>query len=245
MSEVKKGLSRRSFLKGTGAALAGAALGGKFATQGIFAPNVVRAQAEVVLAVQEFVHDILRQVLPQFEEETGFTATLEGGPVSGNDMLTKYSTAFASGSSPIDLFSDADDSSPTFMRAGWLEPLNDVIPQETWDDFPPSMQPHIDGFLSIEGERYRIPHEFAVGYFFTRKDWLDEKGIASPTSWDEVIEFGKMFTDPAAGVWHDRWPGQAGAALCLRAIPDGAGRRHPVRLRRGDRGGAPVPLRHD
>ena len=33
MSEVKKGLSRRSFLKGTGAALAGAALGGKFATQ--------------------------------------------------------------------------------------------------------------------------------------------------------------------------------------------------------------------
>jgi len=201
MSEVKKGLSRRSFLKGTGAALAGAALGGKFATQGIFAPNVVRAQAEVVLAVQEFVHDILRQVLPQFEEETGFTVTLEGGPVSGNDMLTKYSTAFASGSSPIDLFSDADDSSPTFMRAGWLEPLNDVIPQETWDDFPPSMQPHIDGFLSIEGERYRIPHEFAVGYFFTRKDWLDEKGIASPTSWDEVIEIGKMFTDPATGVW--------------------------------------------
>jgi len=201
MSEIKKGLSRRTFLKGTGAALAGAALGGKFATQGIFAPNVVRAQAEVVLAVQEFTHDILRQVLPQFEEETGFTVTLEGGPVSGNDMLTKYSTAFASGSSPIDVFSDADDSSPTFMRAGWLEPLNDVIPQETWDDFPPSMQPHIDGFLSIEGERFRIPHEFAVGYFFTRKDWLDEQGVAAPTSWDEVVEIGKMFADPANGVW--------------------------------------------
>jgi ABC-type glycerol-3-phosphate transport system substrate-binding protein len=126
---------------------------------------------------------------------------LEGGPVSGNEMLTKYSPAFASGTSPVDLFSDADDDSPTFMRAGWVMPLNDIIPAETWDDFPPSMKDHIDGFLSIEGVRYRIPHEFAVGYFFTRKDWLDEKGVTTPTTWDELVAVGKEFTDAENGIW--------------------------------------------
>ena len=198
-------MSRRTFLKGSAGAIAAALSatgGGKFLSQGIFAPNVVSAQNNtVVFAIQEFTHDIIRGVLPQFEEATGLTVELEGGPVSGNDMLTRYATQFASGQSSVDLFSDADDSSPTFMRAGWVKPLNDVIPQETWDDFPASMHDHIDGFLSIEGERYRIPHEFAVGYFFNRQDWLDEHGLSAPSTWEELVEFGKEFSDADAGVW--------------------------------------------
>lgn len=201
----QKGFSRRTFLKGSAAAIAATLASNgasKFLTQGVFAPNIARAQSNtVVFAIQEFAHDAIRSVLPEFEEASGLTVQLEGGPVSGNDMLTRYSAAFASGSSPVDLFSDADDSSPTFMRAGWVIPLNDVIPQETWDDFPPSMQPHIDGFLSIEGERYRIPHEFAVGYFFTRKDLLDEAGLAVPTTWEEMVEVGKEISDPANGFY--------------------------------------------
>jgi ABC-type glycerol-3-phosphate transport system substrate-binding protein len=199
------GVSRRTFLKGSAGAIAAAlsATGGSaFAKQGIFAPRIARAQNNtVVLAIQEFTHDLLREVLPQFEEGTGLTVQLEGGPITGNEMLTRYSAAFASGTSPIDVFSDADDSSPTFMRAGWLTPLNDIIPQETWDDFPPSMHAHIDGFLSIEGERYRIPHEFAVGYFWTRQDWFEERGLSVPTTWEEIVEVGMEFTDEEAGVW--------------------------------------------
>lgn len=201
----ERGISRRTFLKGTAGSIAAALAlspGGRFLTQGIFAPTVVRAQNNtVVFAIQEFTHDIIRSVLPQFEEQTGLTVVLEGGPVSGNDMLTRYATQFAAGESSVDLFSDADDSSPTFMRAGWVQPLNDIIPQETWDDFPASMQAHIDGFLSIDGVRYRIPHEFAVGYFFNRMDWLEERGLSAPTTWEEMVEFGKEFADEANGVW--------------------------------------------
>jgi multiple sugar transport system substrate-binding protein len=199
------GISRRTFLKGSAGAIAAALSvsgSGKFLTQGMFAPRLVRAQNNtVVLAIQEFTHDILRGVLPQFEEATGLTVQLEGGPVSGNDMLTKYASGFASGESPVDVMSDADDSSPTFMRAGWVKPLNDIIPQETWDDFPASMQAHIDGFLSIEGVRYRIPHEFAVGYFFNRQDWLDEKGLSAPATWEELVNVGLEFTDADNDVW--------------------------------------------
>lgn len=202
MTDRKKGFTRRTFLKGTGAALAGAALGGgKIAQQGIFAPRVVHAQNEVVLAIQGFAHDAIKAILPEFESATGLTVKLEEGPASGNDMLTKYSTAFAANNSPVDVFSDADESSPVFARAGWVEPLDDIIPQETWDDFPESMQGQIEKFHSFDGARYRIPHEFAMGYFFTRSDWFAEKGVGSPATWDEMVEIGKMFTDPEKGIW--------------------------------------------
>ena len=39
------------------------------------------------MAVQEFAHDAIKAVLPDFEAATGLTVKLESGPVSGNDML--------------------------------------------------------------------------------------------------------------------------------------------------------------
>lgn len=201
---MQKAMSRRTFLKGTAGAIAAAlaAQGSSaFATQGIFAPRFIRQNNTVVLAIQEFAHDAIKAVLPDFEKSTGLTVQLEGGPVSGNDMLTKYSSAFASGQSPVDVISDADESSPAFQRAGWVLPLDDVIPQETWDDFPDSMKANIDVWDAYNGARYRVPHEFAIGYFFTRKDWLDAKNLKSPTTWDELVSIGKEFTDPTTGVW--------------------------------------------
>jgi len=204
MQDKKSTISRRTFLRGSAASIAAAlaAAGpGKLLAEGIFAPSLLRQNKTVVLSVQSFAFDALETVLPDFESQTGLTVALENGPVTGEDMLTQYSPAFASGNSPLDVMSDADESSPAFMRAGWVIPLNDVIPQATWDDFPASMQPQIDTFLSINGERYRIPHEFAVGYFFTRKDWLDAKGVKAPTTWDELVSIGKEFTDQTTGVY--------------------------------------------
>jgi ABC-type glycerol-3-phosphate transport system substrate-binding protein len=140
-------------------------------------------------------------VLPEFEKNTGLTVQLEGGPITGNEMLTKYGPSFASGESPVDVISDADDSGPTFARAGYILSLEDVIPQETWDDFPESFKAQIEKFHSVDGVRYRVPHEFAIGYFFTRKDWLDEKNLKAPTTWEEIVDIGKEVVDPANGVW--------------------------------------------
>jgi ABC-type glycerol-3-phosphate transport system substrate-binding protein len=95
-----------------------------------------------------------------------------------------------------------DVSGPAFARAGWVLPLDDIIPAETWADFPESFlpPPDQDPFHSYEGKRYRVPHEFAVGYFWHRKDWFDEKGITAPTTWDEFVQIGKEFTkDPVWG----------------------------------------------
>ena len=199
-----RGMTRRTFLKGSAGSIAAAlaaATPGRFLTQGIYAPALIQNNKTVVLAIQEFAHDAIKAVLPDFEASTGLTVQLEGGPASGTDMLTKYGPSFASGESAVDVISDADDDSPTFIRAGYIEPLTDIIPQETWDDFPESFGSQIEKFHSFDGQRYRIPHEFAIGYFFTRKDWLDSKGLKSPATWEELVNVGKELADPANGVW--------------------------------------------
>jgi ABC-type glycerol-3-phosphate transport system substrate-binding protein len=87
-----------------------------------------------------------------------------------------------------------DDSGPVFYRAGWIEPLDDVIPPETWDDFPKIFTPQIKVFHAYQGKRYRIPHEFAIGYFWYRQDWFNQKGVQPPKTWDEFAATAKTFT---------------------------------------------------
>src|SRR5690349_12859010 len=72
--QQKHPITRRTFLKGSLAAITTALLGSEgYLTQGqIFKPNIVRAQSQaLVLAIQEFAHDALKDVLQDFEEETG------------------------------------------------------------------------------------------------------------------------------------------------------------------------------
>jgi multiple sugar transport system substrate-binding protein len=193
---MNRTFSRRTML-GTGAAasavaIAGPTLANSASAGPMAAPAHVRklsqsSGATLKLAIQAFAHDALKPVLDDWSAATGNTVELESGPVSGQEMITKYAPAFQSETSPVDIISDADDSSPTFMRAGWIEPLDGVIPDTTWADFPESFTQQIETWHSYDGVRYRIPHEFAIGYTFYRKDWFDEKSVAPPTSWDEVV----------------------------------------------------------
>jgi ABC-type glycerol-3-phosphate transport system substrate-binding protein len=206
---MNRTFSRRTMLR-TGAAasavaIASPTLANSASAGPMAAPAHVRklsqsGGATLKLAIQAFAHDALKPVLEDWSAATGNSVELESGPVSGQEMITKYAPAFQSETSPVDIISDADDSSPTFMRAGWIEPLDGVIPDTTWADFPESFTQQIETWHSYDGVRYRIPHEFAIGYTFYRKDWFDEKSIAPPSSWEEVVSVGQEFTaDPVWG----------------------------------------------
>lgn len=206
---MNRTISRRQLLR-TGAAATAITATGIMSSKSTSAstskaPAYVRKLSQssgltLKLAIQAFAHDALKPVLADWSTSTGNTVELESGPVTGQEMITKYAPAFQSGTSPVDVISDADDSSPTFMRAGWIESLEGAIPDTTWSDFPESFTQQIETWHSFDGVRYRIPHEFAIGYTFYRKDWFDEKGTESPKSWDEVVSIGKEFTaDPVWG----------------------------------------------
>lgn len=211
----KDKISRRDFIKMLGVTAAAAAAPAVIAACGnaatpaataaaTTAPAAATAAATVApaggktltVAIQAFAHDAMKPIIAQWEQKTGNKVVLEGGPASGQEMMTKYAPAFQSGTSSVDVISVDDVSGPAFARAGWLEWLDKVIPAETWADFPESFLPPADKdhFYSFEGKRFRVPHEFAVGYFWYRKDWFDEKKVAVPTTWDEFIQLGKNFT---------------------------------------------------
>ena len=186
-------LSRRNFLKSAGTASA-MAMVPKFT-----GPWVInrRRQSTVVLKIQGFAHEAIEAVLPEFEAATGLTVQLESGVSSGVEHLTEVTTAYAAGDSPWDVVSDSDESGPVLARAGWLTPLNDIIPQETWDDFPQGMQDAFPLWHGFDGALYRVPHEFAMGYFFYRSDLID----SPPATWEEMVELGMELTDAENGVW--------------------------------------------
>lgn len=186
-------VSRREFLKISGLAAAAVATS-KFPMPGIIHR---RQMNTVVLKIQSFAHDAIKAVLPDFEAATGLTVQLEPGLSSGPEHMQEVSTAYAAGDSPWDVVSDPDEGTVAFARAGWLMPLDDIIPQETLDDFPQGMRDAFPIWHGFEGALYRVPHEFAVGYFFYRKDLLGEP----PKTWEEVAEIGMQVTDAANGVW--------------------------------------------
>jgi multiple sugar transport system substrate-binding protein len=200
-------ITRCDFLKLVGTTALAASTGGILSSCAPKAtPAAVATQAPAVvsgggtktltLAIQAFAHDALKPVIAEWEAKSGYKVTLDSGPTTGQEMMTKYAPALQSGTTPVDVLSLDDVSGPAFARAGWLEPLDTIIPAETWSDFPESFLPAVDKdpFHSFDGKRYRVPHEFAVGYFWYRKDWFDEKEVSVPKTWDELVQVGKEFT---------------------------------------------------
>ncbi len=191
MVQYRRKLSRREFLQVAGFASAGAALA---ACAPQPTPQPAPTKKTLKLAIQSFAHDAMRPVLDAWTEKTGYKVELVDGPATDQELISQYLPAFQAGSSPVDVFSDADGSVVPFYKAGWIEPLDNVIPQETWDDFPKIFNPQIETFHSYNGKRYRVPHEFAIGYLWYHRDWFDQKGIKPPRTWEEFVAIGKEYT---------------------------------------------------
>jgi ABC-type glycerol-3-phosphate transport system substrate-binding protein len=191
----RRGISRRAFLH-VAVAVSGATLVA-CATPFVQAPPSAPTQTgrkTLKLDIQSFAHAGLRPVLDTWTARTGHAVELVSGPPTDEEVIARYTSAFRAGTSPADVISVSDGSGPGFYRAGWIEPLDDVIPQATWDDFPRLFNSQIEVWHSYQGRRYRVPHEFGMSYFWYRKDWFDRQNMTPPKTWDEFVEIGKQFT---------------------------------------------------
>jgi ABC-type glycerol-3-phosphate transport system substrate-binding protein len=115
--------------------------------------------------------------------------------------LNRLTEAVQAGTSPYDIIDFEDELTTYFSQAGYMEPLNDLLPADFWDDFPPAMKAYSDVWSTCRGELFRIVHNWEMPYWWYRKDWFDERGITIPTTWDEVRTLGKVFTDEGKGLW--------------------------------------------
>lgn len=89
---------------------------------------------------------------------------------------------------------------PSFLaKLGLLEPLDDLFPQETWDDVYPSVQKEIK--YTGDGKIYTYPFWTDVFGTIYRPSFLKE-GLGSdvpPTNWDEILAACEKFKASSLG----------------------------------------------
>jgi ABC-type glycerol-3-phosphate transport system substrate-binding protein len=140
-------------------------------------------------------------MVTDFTKQTGIDFEIVLRTDTKETELTRLAAAIQAGTSPYDILDFEDELTTSFSQAGYMIPLNDLLPSNFWDDFPSSMKAYSDVWSTTNGELFRVIHNWEMPYWFYRKDWFDEKGVAVPTTWDEVRAMGEVFTDEGAGVW--------------------------------------------
>ncbi len=209
-------ISRRQFVRLAGATATGAALAActpaatpapptaapTSAPAPTAAPTVLKG-GKARIAVGGWAEQNMKDLLAKtdFTKQTGIDVEIVLRTDTKETELTRLASAVQAGTSPYDVIDFEDELTTSFSQAGYMVPLNDLLPSDFWDDFPPEMKAYSDVWSTHNGEVFRIIHNWEMPYWWYRKDWFDEKGVAVPQTWDDVKAMGEVFTDEAAGVW--------------------------------------------
>ncbi len=131
-------------------------------------------------------------LLADFEAETGIKVNLEA---YGEDQLNqKLTTEFTAGGSDIDVFMQRPLQEARVMQMnGWYEDLSSCVADPDYDfaDFAEGAV----GTTMVNGVLTGIPIVTEQEVLYYRKDLLEEKGIAVPTTLDELKAAAEALTD--------------------------------------------------
>lgn len=136
--------------------------------------------------------DLGREMLAAFQEKTGLTIELE--EVAGDEMKNKIAVDVAAGNEPDVWQFWPGATSQDFAKAGVLADVNeyfeksDVISKDHFSD----------GVLApctFDGKLLAIPRIGASAVLMINKDIFQQYGQEAPTTWDELMEVGKVFRE--------------------------------------------------
>ncbi len=149
----------------------------------------------ITYAVQAFAHEAIQPIVDEFTEETGIEVVLEAGPSTGQDLLTQLVPAFTSGTTPYDVIDVDDPAGAAMVAGGWLEPLGDEVTADYVADLSPGMADSHEQWNTVDGESYRVYHNYELGYTWANQALLDEHGLQAPTTWEEIETVGEALKD--------------------------------------------------
>jgi multiple sugar transport system substrate-binding protein len=134
---------------------------------------------------------VLEEAGKEYEKLTGIKVEAEAVPLA--DMYTKVSATYGTSSQYSAFLTGYVGHITLFQEQGWLAEVDDIIEKLGGAaDFYDGKQ-----LFPINGKTYWIPYDYNLGYGYIRTDWLAEKGLSVPKTWDELINVAKAFTDKA------------------------------------------------
>ena len=129
--------------------------------------------------------------LKNFEEETGIHVNYQF--VAHNDVVTKWNSAFASGTAP-DVIDLGIVHLVERVNLNQIIPLDDYI--EKWEG-KDDIYPSILNLGTFNDHIYAIGHYPDPNIFVYRKDMFEEAGLDSgipPENWEQMLEEAKILT---------------------------------------------------
>jgi multiple sugar transport system substrate-binding protein len=210
----KKSISRRDFLKLTGiAALGTAAACTPVATSTpVVKPTEVPTKAPVVVgkpfdgkvvrmhAITGGNYDELYKLIPKWEEKTGAKVEFV---FKGNGFETdkRLVQDFAAGTVDYDVCWDHSSFFSQYVKAGGLEPLDNLFSPDDLKDFIPRL---VDAAKS-DGKLWVIPRHFDISCTHYRTDI----GLSKPPeTWDEFKTSAMDITKKNPGVFGTQFAGK-------------------------------------
>ena len=209
MTERRKRLSRKEFIAGMATAAGAAALAActpaptaaptqapAAATSTPAAPTKVAGKPKLVIwCGTTYTTEADALMDKQIKEWCAKNnVDLELNRMSGDERTPKWKTAFETKQFP-DLGALEINDAPKFMTAGVLVETTDLINKlnkleggYTDGAFKDSMTP--------DGKHWTVPSFSSTEVFYVRKDKLDEKGLALPDTWEDVVNVAKKITVP-------------------------------------------------
>jgi len=131
----------------------------------------------------------LEEAGKEYEQLTGIKVVAEAVPLA--DIYTKISVTYGT-SSQYSAFLTGYIGHVTLLESqGRLAPVDDII--EKLGGTSDFYNGHV--LFPVDGKVYWIPYDYNLGYGYIRKDWLAEKGLSVPKTWDELLNVVKAFTD--------------------------------------------------
>jgi multiple sugar transport system substrate-binding protein len=188
-------LTRRTLIGTAAAGAASAAL--------VRRAPYVKAATKITIGVLDSFVEPMKTVFTQLEftQKTGIEVEVGTRARTADDFTTQMAGPIQSNKTPFDVIDFEDEIASVFPRAGWLLPLNDLMTPEVTADFPQSMLDVAAIWDTLDGEQFRIHHNYEAQYYWYRKDVFDAKGVAVPKTWDDVRGLGAVLTDEANGVY--------------------------------------------
>lgn len=137
------------------------------------------------------------EIIRNFEKETGIDVEyrLIGFEVYYDNLVT----AFSAGNPPDVTFADLGGWVPTFAARGWLEPLDDRLAKS---EVTAQIWPNIWPTVEYEGKRYGLPWYVDDRLLLYNTEMFEKAGLdpnKPPETWDELLEYAKILTDPSKG----------------------------------------------
>jgi multiple sugar transport system substrate-binding protein len=186
---LKKGLTRRDFIKKTGKTGVAIAVGTGVGIFGGKPPAFAQKRTVHSLQWSHFIKeaDVLnREMAKDFEKATGVKVTIE--TINANDLPARATAAVESGTGPDIL--QLQWNHPHLYEAG-LENHNKLVADLMGD----AVYSFLEGSARVKGVYRGVPRYGVGNANVYRVDIFDDLGIKPPDTWEDYLRIGKKLKD--------------------------------------------------